>query len=465
MKNKLLLGLAILGMTGLRCEEIINDKTPAQSSHKDVAADGLWTNFDGVDGKISTDLSANAVVKDMAVDTNGDIYVCGSLGATAVMMVARYKKNNNGRWALDTGWDSGGSGYVTPGSSVFDSSTASVANAMALDGEYIYLTGQGDISTVSKVVAKINKSDGMLVTDFNTDGFFLSGLGTDAVGHGIAVDGTHVYAVGTDGTYFSVTKLNKSTGVADAAFDGGSGTGGMDGELTVDLTGNGDTAYDVAIDGNDLYVVGDAYSTFGVAKMDKVTGKLHTAANGFAAFSTDGLIAAGVGVAKAITHDDDNIYVVGHNGTPDEARVKKYKKTDGSLNSDFGTSGALGIGDIYSFEDVKILNGQLYAVGLDAGKGAVARMNTTGTSPLDTSFNTLGYNIADADNMTAGAVAVDFLPVANSPIVFAGYDASSGDYIELAAHKNNANPFPQSGQPAYPAAFAWIFRIFADLGD
>lgn len=456
--KRYVVGLLLLASIQMHASQIVfsDANPPGKRTSDEVAMTSLWENFDGGDGKISTDMSAATLVKGVAIDTNGDIYVCGSFGSTAVMFIARYRKNSNGVYALDTNWDSSGNGYVTPGSSVFDSGSASVANAIALDGNYIYVTGSADISTVSKVIGKIKKSDGTPETAFSSDGFVLSGLGTSAVGHGIVVDGDYVYAVGTDGSDMSITKVHKVTGTLHAEFDGDSGTGGSNGELTIDVSGGTDVAYDLIVDSSDpaaLYIVGDAGSKFGMVKMAKATGKLYTSANGYTAFSTDGLIASGNGVAKAIAQDSSNLYVAGRSTGSDDGIVKKYKKSDGSFNSDFGTSGSWSSSNaIDTLEDIRVLNGKVYVAGKNASVMAIARLNKTGSSPLDTSFFTNGYDVALGSNATGGAFALDFLHEPNLPVLLVGND-SSGNYIELTAYENDVNPIKAAALGELPAGY------------
>lgn len=458
--KKLLLSIALVTMGGtlwgMAAPTVINSKTPAKSTASEQAAGALYLPFDYGDGLLSASLGATTLVTDMVVSLDGNyIYVCGSRGSTPVMMVARFTRNStSGAWQLDTNWDSAGNGYVTPS---IVSGAASVANAMAIptsldangvlvEEDAIYLCGQGIISTAGMVVVKLNKADGSLDTSFNTDstdGGVLAGYGTSAIGYGITVDDTYIYAVGKDGSgNFAVMKLNKVTGDLDAAFNGDSGTGGMDGELTINASGSGSNiAYDVVKDDseNALYIVGDANSTFGTVKMSAVNGKLYTAANGFTAFSTDGIIASGAGVAKAATCDDSYLYLAGRDTGSTAGIVKKYLKTTGALDDNFGTSGSYSTALIDKFEDVKLLGGKLYLTGLDGAIGIIARMTTTGSAPLDTTFNTNGYNVTAATNMTLGGFAVGFLPINNYIIVIAG-SSSGGNNVDLAAFSNNVDP-------------------------
>ncbi len=435
--KRYLMGLLLVVSTQINAETVYSDKTPpGKWTHQEMKPTALLTSFDGGNGKISSDLGANTVVKGMVVDKNGDIYVCGSHGSTAHAMVARYKKTSNGVHALDTSFD-GTNGYVK-----FATEAASVANAIALDGESIYVVGSGTVSSAGKLIAKLKKSDGSLDTTFSTDGIYLStALGTSAVGHGIVVDDKHVYAVGTDGTDATVIKVTKSAGVADTVFDGDSGTGGSNGELTVDVSGSTDIAYDVVVDGTTLYIVGDGGSDYFVVKMDAPTGKLHTAANGFTAFATNGIAYTSGdsnAVAKSVVLDKDFLYVAGNNAST-SAVIQKYNKLTGGLKDDFGTSGRWESATVGALNSVKLLNRKLYVAGVKSSKMSVARLNTTGTSPLDTSFFTNGYDVALGDNATLGAVALDFLKEPHLPIILAGYDASSGNFIELTVYENDVD--------------------------
>ena len=440
--KKLLLGLALIALTSVQCVVVYSDDRTADDPATEVTAGELWIPFERGDGLLSANLGAATVITDMVVALNGDIYVCGSRsnGSNAIMMVARFRKGSTGAYAIDTGF--GTSGYKML--DIFDSATASVANAMALrtytsggsslEDDHIYLTGQGiDSSSQKIVIVKINKNTGAADTTFNSVGFIGDYAGS-GVGHGIVVDGTHIYAVGTDGSDAALMKVKKSDGWLETAFS-------SDGLTTIDASGSGvDVGYDIVKEGNVLYIAGAASDDMFAAKMNATDGTLYNGMSNSPAFFDSSGIAYTPGDtnadAKALVYDGNHLYLVGHAGSV-AGVVKKINKSTGLVVSDFGTSGIYSTSDIDTFEDAKLFNGQLYLIGKNGSVGAIARMNPTGAAPFDTSFDAVGYDVADATNITNGAVALGFLPAAAIPIVCVGTNGINN--IELAAYTNNVN--------------------------
>ena len=439
--KKLLLGLTLLALsTGLWCSDVVlgGDDYVPNSDVENIGNPSLLYKAFASDqtGLISSDLSATTIINDVVVDSDSNhIYVCGSLGSTALMMVARYRKEAKGNYALDTNWGTNGCVTIT-----FDASTASVANAMHYkDGEnVIYLTGQATVSgTLGFVVAAINKSDGSLVTAFDTDGkkavgTFSSGSGQ---GYDIIGDGTHLYACGVDdsGNNFLVAKMLKSDGSLVTDFD-------ADGLVTVN-PGSGGTARAIVKDGSALYVAGDGSSKFALVKLHSDNGKLYTTANGYTAFSTDVIINATTGIARAVAVDDTYVYVAGDNAS-NIPTIIRYKKSDGAddTSTTFGTSGVATPGGSShptsmgtEIHDMKIQGDHLYVSGTNDTDFVVSRVLKNGI--LDTSWHGNGIRVITETFLGVTARALTFLSLPGSPIVLAGY--RSGSFIDLAAVQNN----------------------------
>jgi hypothetical protein len=211
------------------------------------------------------DINTGALVP--AFDTDGVVTSAGGGGSNQAYAIALDPENNAmyiagfdaSGWRiekrrLDTGalvtdFSGGGVGHSVAGS----------ANALATDGNYLYIVGQEEISfAYTRLrIEKRSLVDGSLVSS-STDG---PASGNDAL-YAIAVDAPYFYVTGyaknpsTDGNYdWYVEKRALDTLGRETAF-------GTNGVVKRDLsTGGDDTSYAIAVDPADPFIYVSGYDS------------------------------------------------------------------------------------------------------------------------------------------------------------------------------------------------------------
>ena len=130
------------------------------------------------------------------------------------------------------------------------------AEAIALDGTHLYVAGSDrNASNLKWRIEKRSVADGSLDLSFGFGGFVVSSPSASSdVVYDIAVDATHLYAAGLEGSPSSgaawrVEKRSLSGGDLDPAF----GNGGV---VTSDPSPSWDGARGIALDGAYAYIVG-----------------------------------------------------------------------------------------------------------------------------------------------------------------------------------------------------------------
>ncbi len=285
-------------------------------------------------------------------------------------------------------------------------------------------------------------SDGSLDTTFGIGGKVTTDFaGRYDAAHGVAIqpDGRIVAAGysevgGMFATDFVLARYN-TDGTLDTTFD-------LDGKVITDF-GNGECAYDVAIDSDGhIVVVGYSYegdstqNDFAVARYN-ADGSLDTSFDGDGKVSTDFGSNADMANGVAIG-PDGKIVVVGRcwrDGTATDFALARYR-TDGSLDTTFGSDGKLTT-DFYGLDEAQAVAidaaGKLVVAGYSTQSDtredfALARYNSNGS--LDTRFGAggkvttnIGYSSTDYPYTFdyAYGIAID----AQGQIVVAGYSVSS----------------------------------------
>ena len=204
---------------------------------------------------------------------------------------------------------------------------ANVANAVAADGTSLYVVGfethpygtPGELNARQWRVEKRSIIDGALVwasapPDVNT---------LPSLASGVAVDGSGVYVVGSDGSHGPVDfewRIEKRSL--------------LDGSplwtVTSNPSSNIDEAYGVAIDASALYVVGEDFAlgsfSWRIEKRSLSDGSLIWNVTSHPQNQN---------IARGVAVDDSGIYVVGESQTPQgvgtEWRTEKRRLIDGSL--------------------------------------------------------------------------------------------------------------------------------------
>lgn len=262
---------------------------------------------------------------DMAVDP--------LLGAAKAYVVGTWGSGGSAMWrAMDNSGVSILSGPATLGR----------ANAVALDSVFpfdIFIGGSrptgggGSWWRIEK-----RKTGGGLVSAFGGGTGWVQRGSMDGTGravHGIALDGSDLYAVGVVGGAWTIEKRDTTTGALDSTFGGGTGfvtsvSGGDPEEVTVDTAS--------------LYIVGYVPGSFGkpqwrFEKRDKITGDLVAVFSGGAVESDP---SPETDAPRAVDLDIPNnfVYAAGYenlNLTPPPADTKwRVEKRDMTTGAYFG---------------------------------------------------------------------------------------------------------------------------------
>ena len=183
----------------------------------------------------------------VAVDGTG-VYVVGWDGS-AVSEEMRIEKRSLTTGALITAFGTGGIITESP-SGIFDT-----VNGVAVDGTGMYLVGLDDVpGNYEWRVEKRSLTTGALITAFGANGVVTSNpSGGDDEAYGVAVDATGLFVVGFDsfpGNFESrIEKRSLTTGALITTF----GTGGI---INENPGGGGAWIQAVAVDGTGVYLVG-----------------------------------------------------------------------------------------------------------------------------------------------------------------------------------------------------------------
>lgn len=250
------------------------------------------------------------------------------------------------------------------------STNGSYVHDFAIDGNYFYIAVTGSSGWIFE---KRRLSDGALDTAFGTSGVISETIGGEP--RSIAIDPTHMYVVGHEciagcpgGSNWRIEKRR----LVDGGFDTSFGSGGS-------IVNTASTiAYDIAVDGKYLYIVGkntkSAANDWYIEKRRLDNGALCTAANcGTAnAFDTDGIVTvAGMGDAFKLAIDTTYLYVVGANGTDANEsgwRIEKRRLDTGAPETSFSGDGVVA-GSTETFDtggsarSIQIDGTYLYVVG------------------------------------------------------------------------------------------------------
>ncbi len=337
------------------------------------------------DGTISNDFGVNGVTTSASASSGP----YGIAKDSTYMYIVGYDWNTD--WRIEKRRLSDGmvdAGFGTNGV-VTGASASQYARAIAIDTTYMYVAGtDGSDWRIEKRAL----SDGTVDNGFGTSGVITSDVTSDTA-RAIAISGSYMYVFGTDSTnHFRIEKRLLSDGTVDNGF----GTSGV-------ITGavSPANAYDIAISGSYMYVVGnDSTPSWRIEKRALSDGAVD---NGF---GTNGVITSGNGVAQGITVDATYIYVVGYDSTPDW-RIEKRALSDGAVDNGFGTNGVItGDGASNAAEKIAIYATYMYVVGTDGSDWRIEkRALSDGT--VDNGFGTSGVITSASTSYWASAIVVD----------------------------------------------------------
>lgn len=276
---------------------------------------------------------------------------------------------------------------------------------IASDGSYLYLVGSDETPGNSQWrIEKRDITSGALVSAFDSDGVVQLNPGTDVdFAVAVVVDGSGLYVAGFDrssGVYVRLEKRNKTTGV----LDGGFGSGGAE-----TLAGDG-SQISLAQDSSYLYI----------AQSDKIQKRDKSNGTKVSAFNGDGEVTAPAGVQGLLV---DGSYLYAFSDTA----VFKYDVGNGTLVSAFGGSGEINVGTPYSvkLKAIAVDTTWLYMAGNDNENNneqwrIEKRLKSDGT--LVTNFSSSGVL---QENPSANWDEVRALVVDDTYIYCAGFDETS----------------------------------------
>lgn len=419
------------------------------SKFNDVVVEGISFAFDA-DGIVEADPSEGTDVFNAVYDDTNFVYVAGQQGGGCTIspscwQIVKYNKQD-------------GSVEYTIESDPTEGNEAPFA--ITGDDTYIYVAGFEISDGESWRVEKRLKSDGSLVTAFDTDGIATSSQSTGGIEriNGIAVDDTSIYAIGfqiggtgcdTGPACWRYEKRNKTTGALDTSF---SGTGAT---TSADIASSNNIAYAVKVDDTYLYGIG-SQSIGGDCgngnRCWRIEKRLKSDGSFVTAFDTDGVVhsdpTAGYDSARAFDIDENYMYVAGIQSTGGDCttggrcfRIEKYDITTGALVNGFGVNGATTSDPTTADDTVRGLtvdSSYLYVFGDQGNTGDCALGGTCfrvekrdiTDATLVSSFGADGVYFSDpsSDNNFAWGMDSD-----NDYLYLAGDGCSSGDvcgYLE-----------------------------------
>jgi len=327
----------------------------------------------------------------VAIQSDGKIVVGGSTGyPTADFALARYNTDGN----LDTAFGSDGK-VITD---FVGSEDRGIALAIQSDSKIVLAGYHSD----GRIELARYKTNGSLDSSFDADGkVLMSGLGYDFVTSIAIYANGKIVVGGRVGTVFCSVRFN-SNGSLDNTFD-------LDGIVLTSI-GSDAGEFSLAIQSDDKLVVAGYSSTFNHYDFALVRynydGSLDTTFNNNGKVTTDFGNTNDYGRALAI-QGDGKIVAIGDtrdDSTYDVFAVARYK-TDGSLDSSFGTNGEVTtyFDDGYELPETVAIqsDGKIVVAGETWDNYvnyytysvffALVRYNSDGT--LDTTFGTNGIVI------------------------------------------------------------------------
>ncbi|MCP4130244.1 MAG: hypothetical protein GY754_04615 [bacterium] len=217
--------------------------------------------------------------------------------------------------------------------------------SIAVDSSYIYSTGRN--SSYNWLVEKRNKTTGAIDTSFGTSGLYTYSVADRNYPWSIALETDYLYITGqrwlSTNSWLQTHKLNK-TGNSAALPESAFGTSGI--KSSPSATGTSNSANSLALDADSIYIAGSNFGTsigWRIEKFNKATG------TNDATFGTSGVISidpsSDTDAATAIQVDDNYVYVAGYdcvNSSDNEQwRIAKFNKTTGNLVISFGNNGTI----------------------------------------------------------------------------------------------------------------------------
>lgn len=295
------------------------------------------------DGVATIDFGVNDEANDLALDSTGRIVVVGTTGVGATGTNARH-------FAIARLTDFGGLNvgtFSTDGKTTVDFDFNAEAQAVAIDGNNIYVGGFKDLGSSGHFALVKLLDNGSQDTTYSTDGevFFGFGATNDSRCYDIAIDSNHrVVMVGYD-RVSAATQRNfayarvGTNALLDPSFSG-------DGLAVTDFNFGDDEARSVAIDLKGNLVVG-GYADLGGTFDDFAATRLSEAGALDNSFNGDGRFSQSLNASNeleiveqlAVQNDGDITLVGTTTFGSNEAVMLRLNGFDGQLSTTFGDNG------------------------------------------------------------------------------------------------------------------------------
>ena len=202
---------------------------------------------------VTTTINTTSIAYGVAVDTSGNIIVCGQSGTsliTPTFTIARYTSAG----ALDTTFNT--VGYRTTAISTY-----SIAFGVTIDNSgKIVVCGQSGTALASPVftVARYTSAGALDTTNFNSpNGYATTSIGTTSIGYNVAVNSSGTIVVAGESTTGGTSSFAVAEYTSAGVLNSGSfGTGGSPAGTVVTTIGTTSIGYALALQFNGKIIVG-----------------------------------------------------------------------------------------------------------------------------------------------------------------------------------------------------------------
>ncbi|WP_319496867.1 DUF4347 domain-containing protein [uncultured Cohaesibacter sp.] len=408
----------------------------------DGTIDTAW----GTNGTVITAINSyDETPVSMTLQADGRILVVGAYnnGTSDHGLIVRY----NADGSLDGGFGSGG--VLGVGAALGDNDYGR-SILVQPDGK-IVVTGNVYSGGLSAIYVTRHNTDGSLDSSFDTDG--LVALNIDAYDEfvtsmvlqpdgKIIIGGYNDTGVSMD---FALIRLN-SDGSYDTSFDG-------DGIWT-NLNGASDQlSYQIALDGEGRILI--AGTTNAAGNTDSFVMRVRTDGSLDTTFGTNGSVTLAVGsqaetISGISVQSDGRILIAGsaYNGTDYDLLVVRLN-ADGSVDTSFGSAGYV-IEDLSGGDDqINALaisdTGSIVVGGRSGDDGFLARFESTG--PFDLDFHVTSQLDGTPTYVEGGSAVVLDADVAVYDVELSGADSFDGATLEIVRNggSNSEDIFVESG--------------------
>ncbi len=322
-----------------------------------------------LDGSLESGFGVNGVIQGgsgpaqaLAIAIDGTFMYLAGYDTVAGQAACRIEKRNLADGSLVAGFGSAG---VILSSATF----LCYHKALAIDSSSMYVAGTDGPNFR---VEKRSLADGTLDTSFGVGGVASSYVGGSSTGaNAIAIDGTFMYLAGVDTWPGSYEWRIEKRRLSDGALEGGFGSGGA---VQMDASSGEDWATSIAIDASSLYVAGyeSFATTWRIEKRSLGSGALDTG------FGTGGVVQVSSGGygnhPYGVATDGTSLFAVGCRPVAGTSRLTIERRAilDGSLVSGFGSGGVVA-GPASAAGDCAVAvvldPASLYVVGNDGAPG------------------------------------------------------------------------------------------------